>query len=369
MASVTPRISYNNLCQASASVITTPSVASGYAKSWLKDPLRSKTWRSKSGWTIEAGFNDKLDFNEGVSGDATATITADNYTGSELATEIQTQMNSAATDNTYTVTYSDSTYKFTIARDSGSASINLEWATGDNAGYSIGADIGFDTSADDTGATSYTGDYGVYQSRHYVKFDLASCSAVDNSFIHYFNIESSASVKLQADTADTTTDWTNPSVSTSMTIGDVVVSWLTSTNSYRYWRFLIDNTKCSDGYTYVGIPYLGGYLQPPGISNRFAEDYVELSEVGLSDHGAPFQLERDRARSYDLVWVALTSAQKDTISTAASYLRVGRPMFFSLDPQNDPDDAVYAFVRSPVSLQHIPPDHWQMTMSIVEALG
>ncbi len=113
------------------------------------------------GWNdIVAGTNDKLDFTEGTTGDATATITAGKYaTGAALATEIQTQMNSAATDNTYTCTYSTSTHKFTIARDTGSDTIGLEWSTGSNAATTIGDDIGFDTSADDTGATSYTSDF------------------------------------------------------------------------------------------------------------------------------------------------------------------------------------------------------------------
>ena len=56
----------------------------------------------------------------------------------DLAAEIQTQMNAVATDNTYTVTYSPTTHRFTIARATGTASFGLEWSTGANAAASIG---------------------------------------------------------------------------------------------------------------------------------------------------------------------------------------------------------------------------------------
>lgn len=110
-----------------------------------------------AGFLIEAGVNDKLDFTEGSSGAAVATIPAGSYaTGSALATAIETAMNAAASDNTYTVTYAAGT--FTIARNVGVDTIDLDWNTGPNAATTIGEDIGFDTSADDTGATSYPGD-------------------------------------------------------------------------------------------------------------------------------------------------------------------------------------------------------------------
>lgn len=108
--------------------------------------------------TVEAGTNDKLDFTEGTTGAAVATITAGVYSRDELATEIQTQMNSAATDNTYTVTFAAGTDKFTITRDTGTDTIDLNWNTGPNTATSIGTTIGFDTASDDTGATTYEGD-------------------------------------------------------------------------------------------------------------------------------------------------------------------------------------------------------------------
>jgi hypothetical protein len=73
----------------------------------------------------------------------------------ELADALNTALNDASTE-TYAVSYSNSTGKFTIA--SGSDVLELLWDSGTNAANSIGEKIGFDTSADDAGAVTYTSD-------------------------------------------------------------------------------------------------------------------------------------------------------------------------------------------------------------------
>lgn len=103
--------------------------------------------------------NNKLDFTEGVTGAAVATIASGEYTWAGLATAIQTALNAAATDNTYTVDFNSTVSdKFSIVRATGTATISLNWNTGPNAAASIGPTIGFLVAADDTGATTYSAD-------------------------------------------------------------------------------------------------------------------------------------------------------------------------------------------------------------------
>lgn len=82
----------------------------------------------------------------------TVTLTAANYFPIALASHIQTQLQ--AVDATFTCTVSDTTGKFTIAR---TGAFSLLWSTG--GVNNCGAEIGFDESADDTGAATYTSDY------------------------------------------------------------------------------------------------------------------------------------------------------------------------------------------------------------------
>jgi len=69
----------------------------------------------------------------------------------QLADAIQVAMQSLTSD-VITVSYDDSTGKYTVASDG--VTLELNWT----AANSIGLAIGYDTGADDTGATSYVGD-------------------------------------------------------------------------------------------------------------------------------------------------------------------------------------------------------------------
>ena len=73
----------------------------------------------------------------------------------ELADALQGALSSASTE-TYSVSYNNTTGKFTIA--SGSTVLSLLWSTGANSANSIGAKLGFVTTSNDTGAVTYTSD-------------------------------------------------------------------------------------------------------------------------------------------------------------------------------------------------------------------
>jgi len=103
-----------------------------------------------------AATDTKLDFNDG-SDDFAATVTAKWYRDPhELAQAIQDSMNAQGAADEYTVTFDDSTGKFTIVTDG--STLSLLWNTGSNTSNTIGDKIGFSVAADDTSATTYTSD-------------------------------------------------------------------------------------------------------------------------------------------------------------------------------------------------------------------
>lgn len=98
---------------------------------------------------------DTLDFDDGSA--RVATVPAGWYKDPvSLAAALETAMNAAGSSDTFTVTYSHTTGRFTIASDG--ASFELNWSTGPNTAQTIGAKLGFSVAADDTGALSYTSD-------------------------------------------------------------------------------------------------------------------------------------------------------------------------------------------------------------------
>ena len=104
--------------------------------------------------------NNSIDFTEDAGPEIAATIQSGKYTASQLATAIENAMEAVSSVD-YTVSYDANTSQFSIQDDGTLTDLQLLWQTGTNAGTSIGPDIGFGASGDDTGGAAYNGAAGV----------------------------------------------------------------------------------------------------------------------------------------------------------------------------------------------------------------
>ena len=108
--------------------------------------------------------NNKIDFAEigSMSGSAAITLTEGTYTIKELQSALESALETESVNigNSvdYTVSYDAATQKFSIADDGSLTELQLLWSSGTNAATSAASILGFDNSADDTGATSYIAD-------------------------------------------------------------------------------------------------------------------------------------------------------------------------------------------------------------------
>lgn len=117
----------------------------------------------------------KLDFTDD-DGTFAATIAAKTYKDPhEMAQAIQDAMNTANPGETHTVTYSNTTGKFTI-KSTGTV-LSLLWNTGANAANTIGDKIGFSVAADSTGTIATTG----YTGASAVSFASPQTASFDNA--------------------------------------------------------------------------------------------------------------------------------------------------------------------------------------------
>ncbi len=296
----------------------------------IQSAFRTKVWRSDSGWNITAGVNDKIDITEGVTGDATATLTAGNYsTGALMATEVQTQLNAAATDNTWTCTYDTGTRKFTIGHDNVQTG-GLEWSTGANASTSAGEDLGYDTSADDTGAASYVGDDETRCSREWIGIDLAAATQCKRLAIVSHNFSSSATVTLYRHTAD--------SLSAATSVGAVTYDAdfmvLTFDATYRYWWIHVDDIDNSDGYIEIGRAFLGDFdVLTKALSSRnlnFGE--MDPSVPVFTPEGVVGKNERSHYFRATIELRNMTSTDRDLLLTIFGRVGAYKHMFVRLDP-------------------------------------
>lgn len=107
---------------------------------------------------VIASSNKYIDFKDLIAGsELTATLTEKTYESPKaLASEVSTKMTAASTNgDTITCSFDSTTGKYTIATDG--SELELLWSSGTNTANSADSTLGY-TTADDTGATTYTSD-------------------------------------------------------------------------------------------------------------------------------------------------------------------------------------------------------------------
>lgn len=110
-----------------------------------------------------------IDFNDGSP--EVVFLAAGLYTAVELAAEAQAKMDAESGD-TITVSYSESTHKFTFASDGGTFQLNANG--GPNTAIAAWQLLGVDPSTDKVGATSYVGENPVFtlpEDNHVIRVD------------------------------------------------------------------------------------------------------------------------------------------------------------------------------------------------------
>jgi len=340
----------------------------------LKKRWFTKSWRSNygtsSGWgnfNIEAGVNDDIDFEETAASELTATLTAGTYTADELATEIKTQLDVAGA-STYTVTYSDSTNKFTLASDraGGGNTFKLLWNTGTNSVTTVGGTIGFDTSADDADAASHTADNLRIHSEEWIVIDLGSAADIDAFALKYYNLTNTATIKLQGNDSDA---WGAPPVDITLTkTSGVIAEIFSSTETYRYWRILITDVDNADGYVEMGRAFLGEYFNPArSYQDNYTKTLYDPSDVLMSDGGQITTNQKTYYKTFQFNFRAQTTA--DTTTFMAIWDEVGLSKdFFFLRDKADTSTAFYVRFNQPMSIDHIIGEDYYSVSIILEEL-
>jgi len=354
---------------------TASSEAIDHPASNLLVPSRAKTWRSDGLFVITAGSNDKLDFDDG-GGEFNASLTAGKYSVSQLETEIKTQMEVVGGE-TYTVTYSYSTGKWTISSSGGT--FNILWSSGTNSTDSVGTDIGFDVSVDDSTSTSYTGASIAIHTEEYATIDLGTwgTNAVDTIAV-FFDPELGPKFSPQAQLtieANQTPNFTAPAFSMAVTVDDdfsVITTFLASSESYRYWRFKIVDPKNPDLYVELPTFLLGEYYSiSQNAEVGFKETMTDRTDIQTNDFGNEYFDILPIRRRMDFNWKHLT--ENDKLLFKQLYYSLGRskPLMMVIDPQemvfqNKDDSAIYARIDNTYETAQTAFTYFDFSMTVRE---
>lgn len=303
-----------------------------YPMTNVLNALRSRVGKFAGNFEVKSS-NKKLYINDGS--DKTVTLTEASYAGgAALASHVQTQLNAASSG--WTVSYSTTTYKFTIARGAGgtlrfSQTTDAAW---DTLGY---------TGTGDVSATSHVADEQRNHTSEWIKWDLGLAQEVTffaaiGRIESAFGLSESATVRLRANSVDS---WSTPPLDVTITPHDRgLMRFLDDVEdtTYRYWLFeIVDrlNTRGPEGIE-IGHVYLGDHITFAATSvqqGAFEKATIDPSEEVQTESGARFFLKRPKYDALSGMGVALVP-ESERRAVESLFRKVGRstPFYFSLDP-------------------------------------
>ena len=279
--------------------------------------ILSKKWKTKTGFTIKTGYNDKLGFKATSTGSVVlATTASGTYAdGSSVASAIQTAMRSGTVyDITCQYNNSDSKFRFDVGATATSLSLHNTYASS-----SIMTIIGFDRNANYTGSTGYTGTaslgnqawlqatIGAGTSTYFVidKYNMASGTVMTlrladatSTFSGLYNGNVSASVSVSLDA-----DRTVYALSSSFSGRGIQISW---------WDPAVN-------YSEVGRIWIGNDFYPanhPDNKSHWEKHLIQRkSKKTLSYAGATYFDKRDTIEQYTLIVEPLDEYYNSTTKT------------------------------------------------------
>lgn len=365
------RIMNNNLASLSSATKTYSSEVSGFPGTNLFDQRRTKVWKPNGRFEITSSTLN-IHINDG-SVKAVA-LTAGEYTYATLAAHMQTQLN--ASSSGWTVTYSTTTYKFTLAN---SSSVSLLISTTTNAAWTT---LGFTGSTDLTG-TSFSSDT---QRNHYpceyVQIDFGARTQIEflgliGDLGSDFTVSSAGTVTIEANNIDV---WTSPPLSTTATVtDDGAFKFIIDVDSnYRFWRIKITDPTNPLGNSglQLGYMYLGPYnvLTSRNLSSGFSHTINDPSNISESENGTVYADSKTKYTSFDGMNVGfLTPANKDILERL--YADVGKttPFFISIDPTLLISDTIekltkYVTFEGGISFQQVFVNKFRASFKLREAV-
>ena len=303
---------------------------------------RRKVWRSDGYWLVESGSN-TIVFQESVGVDLTATISAGEYTTTALfLAAIKTALEAVGAA-TYTVVQDTTTGRIKITSNLGGGAtvFRLRWTQA----AAFGQQIGFEATADQTGADNYMAENLKIHSFEALEWDLGIptnptffCAIGDRNAP--LKISPNAVVKLQA---AHTRSWTTPPLSLTLTYRTgILAAWDedglagSGFGGYRFWRLLIEDEANPNLYVELGCA--GLFTHSPITRGcptfPFEPGMVSRDLVDESEDGAEFSAPRAQSQEIPLNWAGLDTATKEGLDSI--WEQMGRHTAFMvfLDPDN-----------------------------------
>jgi len=363
----------NNFLENDLNSIVNSTSLTGFPFEYASNSIRGLYWIPRGNFHITLNNNDKIYIDDGAL--KTITIDADEYTGTELALEIQTELNVLSSG--WTCTYSNTTYKFTISHGTATHELIIS-----NQLESMWNDIGFTGLIDLDLSIARLSDEIRIHNYEYVTFDVGYNA--DGLFFALigpkgspFGFSQNAVITIQGNSIN---DFSAPPFSVEADYSDEGIYKFfddQTTYSYRYWRILIDDKTNPNGPNALNIShlFLGNYttFTTRNLNQVFSLNYLDQSNVQSSINGGRFFNERPLIRSVTGSGLDLMSNdQVKEIKNLIKRLGITRSFYFSADPTLCITDEIkdltfYANFDGQFIFEHVFNQYFNFRFNIIEA--
>jgi len=169
-------------------------------------------------------------------------------------------------------------------------------------------------------------------SAEWVKIDAGAAITADSLAIVGHNLTPAATVKIQANSADT---WAPPALDLLGNPSDQLILSTFPSASYRYWRVYVDDPGNTSGYLTIGRVYLcARWESPEPIDQAFSLDEDDSTLVSSSITGQLFADLGVVQRRYNLTMGTMKDVTKVALNNVALSARFHDPVVV------DPDDKI-----------------------------
>jgi len=241
---MTCRFLYNNLI--SESMFTVSSVRTGLVSNALKDGSGSATITTAGNYfgTTDLEYLVQIDSIAGGAEVGQATFKWSDGGGSFDASGVTTDSSPITLNNGVTIAFTSGTGADFVVGD--------KWYFKGINNFSAGKMV--DLNRD----TRYRS--SALETPNTILIDFGTAQAIDSFVIYDHNFTSGVTLTLEGNATDA---WGGPSYSESVSYAaDKITFYLSSAQTYRYFRLEVIDAANSDGYIEIGEMFLGAYFEP-----------------------------------------------------------------------------------------------------------
>jgi len=315
---------------------------SGLPAANVQNTILSKVWRTESGFVITSYNREFVFRNTSTSSVLQFSVPSGTYTGSGLASVVESNLNSVGNYSDHTCTYNTATLKFSFGRTGTAGVLEMIFTESSYKNNTIAEIMGLEHNTDYSGSMAYTS-VSTYGNQHELIVSFTSTQSVDSFIIDNHNWETGTVARIRGSN-NTATDFSGPYNTATSIVLSSTLTYNSSIISVEFTSTFIKHFQLawydrSQPYTDIGRLFMGLYFEPEhAVSNDFQWRRYKInrrSKDDVSYSGVRWFDRRDSIFEYtigiDPFDPYFNNTTKNTFENMFDYLDGYLPLWISLD--------------------------------------